>query len=266
MRTRLLLSAGELVLGLIVGYLTYQLSGDQDAVTGILSLAVGLLTSLLASNLSQHFLEDARQRRAEERLELLISRVSDRLLSSADVAGALRYGGVEIARGEATRVWLDRIWRTSSRYWGVVYTAPGEVVDTSIFQLGAAVLSAKSRVDQVDVRRIFIVDDQAELEHVLPAIRAPHDSQIKVRYALRATLEAHPLLKAQLRQLPTLDFTVMDATVVWMLLLDRGRRIKSAMLYFDEAMNARYAEVYRLMWDAATPVESAPAKGMATSS
>lgn len=264
MRTRILLSIGELALGVVVGYLTYRLSGEQDATSGILGLAVGLLASLLASNLSQHFLEDARQDRMEARLEHLIGRVSDRLLSSADAAAALRFGGVEIARADATRVWLDRIWRTSSRYWGVVYTAPEEVVDTSIFHLGAAVLSAKARVDQVDVRRLFLVDNQTELEHVLPAIHAAHGSQIKVRYALRATLDTHPLLRTQLRQLPTLDFTVIDSAVVWMLLLDRNRRIRSAMLHFDEAMNTRYAEVYRLMWDAATAPEPDPVVSLAT--
>lgn len=252
MRTRILLTLGELGLGVVVGFITYQVSDERDAVTGILSLAVGLLVSLLAATVSQHFYEETQERRMAERLDSLIDRVSDRLLSSADAAHALRYGGVEIPRAEVTRVWLDRLWRTSSRYWGVIYTAPGEVVDTSVFQLGLAILSAKVRVDQVDVRRIFVVEDQKELEHLMPAMRAQQESQINVRYALRASLDAHPLLKTQLGQLPTLDFTVVDRSVVWMLLLDRSRRIRSGALHFDEAMNARFGEVYRLMWDTAS--------------
>jgi hypothetical protein len=248
---------GELGLGVVVGFIAYAVAGEQDALTGTLSVAVGLLTSLLAATLMQHFHEQNNQRELQARLDLLIDRVSDRALSAADAASALRYGGVEIPRAQVTRVWLDRLWRTSSRYWGMIYTAPGEVLDTNIFRLGLAILSAKVRVDQVDVRRIFVVDSEAELVHTMPAIREQQDNQINVRYVLRATLDAHPILKTQLAQLATLDFTVIDRSVVWQLLLDRNRRIKSGSLHFDDEMNTRFAEVYRMLWDTATPLSAA---------
>ena len=257
MRTPVLLTLGELGLGLLVGFITFRLSGETDTVTGILSIAVGLLTSLLAATFAQHFHEEANQQRIADRLDYLVHQVSDRMLSSADAAAALRFGGVEVARSEVTRVWLDRLWRTSSRYWGVIYTAPGEVVDTNVFQLGLAVLSAKVRVDQVDVRRILLVDDKEELEHLLPVMRAQHDNNIAVRYLLRESVTAHPLLNQQVKQLSTLDFSVMDRDVVWLLLLDGHRRIQAGALHFDQAMNERYSEVYRLMWDAAVPLNAA---------
>ena len=257
MRTPVLLTLGELALGLLVGFITFRASGETDTVTGILSIAVGLLTSLLAATFAQHFHEEANQQRISERLDYLVHQVSDRMLSSADAAAALRFGGVEIARSEVTRVWLDRLWRTTARYWGVIYTAPGEVVDTNIFHLGLAILSAKVRVDQVDVRRIVLVDDQEELEHLLPAMRAQHDSNISVRYLLRESVKEHPLLNQQLKQLGSLDFSIIDREVVWLLLLDDNRRIQSGALHFDQAMNARYSEVYRLMWDAAVPINAA---------
>lgn len=256
MRHPILLTLSELGLGIVVGCIAYFLSGERDAVIGTLSVAIGLLTSLLAATLTQHFQVQADQRRLQERLDLLVERVSDRELSSADAASALRYGGVEIPRSGVTRVWLDRLWRTSSRYWGVLYTAPGEVVDTSVFRLGLAILSAKVRVDQVDVRRIFIIDDDQELAHIRPTMGEQLESNISVRYIFRSTIDAHPLLKAQVRQLSSLDFTVIDRKVVWILQLDRNRRIRSGSLHFDDALNARMGEVYRLMWDTATPVDA----------
>ncbi len=260
MRARLLLTVGELALGFIVGYITYLVAGERNTLSGILGLAVGLLTSLLVATLSQHFLQAEQQERTEARIEQLIAGVSDRLIGGADAASVLRFGGVEIPRTEVTRVWLDRVWRTSSRYWGVIFTAPDEVVDTSIFQLGVAVLSAKVRVDQVDVRRIFIVESQAELEHMLPTLRALEENQINVRYALRSALESNSLVRAQIAALRTLDFTLIDGFVVWQLLLDKNRRIKSGTLHFDERLTAKYAEVFRLLWDASAPVtRSVPA-------
>ena len=253
LRSPILITLGELILGFVVGLITYRVSGATDAITGILSVAVGLLTSLLAATFAQRFNEEMSQRRLAERMDHLIHTLSDRVGTSADAASALRYGGVEIPRGEVTRVWLDRLWRTSSRYWGAIYTAPGEVVDTSIYQLGLAILSAKVRVDHVDVRRIFVVDDHQELEHLLPAMRA-QEGHISVRYVLRTTLDHHSLLSTQLAQLPSLDFTIIDRDVVWLLLLDGGRRIRAGTLHFDETMNNRFGEVFRLMWDTATPL------------
>jgi uncharacterized membrane protein YeaQ/YmgE (transglycosylase-associated protein family) len=261
MKTRILATVGELGLGLLVGFVTYQVSGERDAATGIMSVVVGLLTSLLAGTLSQHFYEETQGRRLADRLDALIERVSDRMLSAADAASALKYGGVEIPRAQVTRVWLDRLWRTSQRYWGVIYTAPGEVVDTRIFHLGLAILSAKVRVDQVDVRRIFVVDSQQELQHVLPAMRLQQERELNVRWVLRSALESHPLLQAQLGSLPSLDFVVIDRSVVWLLLLDGDRRIRSGSLHFDDALNERFGEVFRLMWDAGSPLPAMPAGG-----
>ena len=250
MKSPVLRTLGEISLGLVVGLIAYYLSGERDATIGALSLGVGLLTSLLAAVLGQHFQEDANYRALNERLDALIGRMSDRTLTAADAASALRYGGVDIPRADVTRVWIDRLWRASSRYWGVIYTAPGEVVDTSVFQLGLAILSAKVRVDQVDVRRIFLIDDETELQHVLPFMRTQQDSGISVRYLFRSSVDTHPLLKSQVKTLASIDFAVMDRDVVWLLLLDRSRRIRSGALHFDETLNAHYSEVYRLMWDA----------------
>src|SRR5688572_25505903 len=197
MKRPVLATLAELGVGILVGLVAFRVSGENDAVTGMLSIVVGLLTSLLVGVLNQHFQEESNDRRLNDRIDLLIDRVSDRALNAADAATALRYGGVEIPRADVTRVWLDRLWRTTSRYWGVIYTAPGEVVDTSVFQLGLAVLSAKVRVDQVDVRRIFVVDSEDELHHVLPFMREQQDSQIAVRYIMRSTVDAHALLKTQ---------------------------------------------------------------------
>ncbi|HEY0670696.1 MAG TPA: hypothetical protein VGD27_00450 [Longimicrobiales bacterium] len=257
MRARMLLTIGELGLGIVVGFITYMVSGERGTLAGILSVAVGLLTSLLAATLSQQFAQAEQNQKSDERLDRLISGVSERLLGSADAASALRYGGVEVPRADVTKVWLDRLWRTSTRYWGVIYTAPDEVVDTNVFQLGVAVLSAKVKVDQVDVRRIFLVDTQNELEHIAATMHALQDNQINVRYALRSNLENNPRIRVQLAELRSLDFTVMDSFVVWQLLIDKARRIRAGSLHFDERMNAKYAEVFRLLWDASTPVTPA---------
>jgi|SRR4030095_10765643 hypothetical protein len=94
----------------------------------------------------------------------LTEKVADRLLQTADFAGILKYGSMRVPVGKVTEVWLDRIWQTRQRYWGVLYTAPKEVTITTVFNLGLAVMAAKVRVEQVDVKRIFLHETKEDFE------------------------------------------------------------------------------------------------------
>ena len=46
-----------------------------------------------------------------------------------------------------------------------------------------------------------------------------------------------------------------DSNIIWLLALDKGRHIQHGELFFDEKMNEQYAEIFRLMWEAATPYQ-----------
>lgn len=252
MRAKLVATLLELAIGVIAGVVSFRLSDRSDPTGAILSIMVGVLSVILAANLVEPFLEERTFRRVTDRLDRILDGLSDQLLSSSDVARLLKYGTLHVPREHTTRAWLELLWGARNRYWGTSATAPGEVVDTSTFQLGMAILAAKVRVDQLDVRRLFIVDDEPELERMKGVFQAVAKAQIHVKYILRADIDRHPLLKAQMDQIPSLDFVVVDSRIAWFLLIDRDRRIRSGEAFWDRRLASRCEEAFSLLWESAT--------------
>jgi hypothetical protein len=250
MKSKLLITIAENFTGGLVGFLSYQLSEEKNTSIGLLSLILGILAAIAAGIIFQPFMIDAELKEMKDRLNQLLAKTSDRMISGFGAAQLLKYGYISVPREGSSRAWLQILWQTKERYWGVIYTSPDEVVNTSIFDLGLTVLVAKARVDGVDVRRVLIVDDDAELANVMPAIIKHREAGLKIRYIKKAMIDRHPLLKTQLDQLPTYDISLSDNQVVWLLVLDDKRRLNHCELYYDEIMLNQYAEIYRLLWDA----------------
>ena len=255
MKTNILFNLGHVLMGIIVGYLVYRFSGEHDFTIGLLSIVTGILTIIMMEVIFHPYNQRKEFNELVKRIDYLADRASDRLLSNADFANALKYGNIRVPSGAVTNVWLDRIWNMHQRYWGVLYTSPKVVTNTSVFQLGLAVMSAKVRVDQADVKRIFLLESEDDLKNSEEAMQKCSEHHLQVRYLFKDQLRLHPLLQQKVSHLPTLDFTICDTHITWLLLLDKSRHIQHGELYFDDKMNGQYAEVFRLMWDTATPLQ-----------
>ena len=256
MKTNILFNIGHVVAGTVVGYLVYHFSGESDFTIGLLSIVTGLLTIILLEVIFQPYTERKEFNELASRVNYLTEKVADRLTEAADLAGILKYGNMKIPIGKVTDVWLDRIWRTQHRYWGVLYAAPKEVTITTVFNLGLAAMAAKVRVDQVDVKRIFLHETKEDLETSRDAMRACVQYGLQVRYLFREQMRMHTLLAERASHLSSLDFTIFDSQIVWLIMLDKNRHIVGGELIFDEKMNEHYSEVFRLMWDAGTVFRS----------
>jgi Family of unknown function (DUF6879) len=256
MKTNILFNIGHVVAGTIVGYLVYHFSGEHDFTIGLLSIVTGLLTIILLEVIFQPYTERKEFNELASRVNYLTEKVSDRLTQTADLAGILKYGNMRVPLGKVTDVWLERIWQTRHRYWGVLYAAPKEVTITTVFNLGLAVMAAKVRVDQVDVKRVFLLEGKEELESSRDAMRACVEYGLQVRYLFREQMRMHTLLAERASHLSSLDFTIFDSHIVWLIMLDKNRHITGGELMFDEKMNQHYSEVFRLMWDAGSSLSS----------
>src|SRR4030095_1258840 len=252
MKISVLFNIGHVIVGTIVGYLVYHFSGETDFTIGLLSIVTGLLTVILMEVIFQPYTERKEFNELASRVNYLTEKVSDRLMQITDIAGILKYGNMQVPVGKVTDVWLERIWLTRHRYWGVLYTAPIEVTITAVFNLGLAVMAAKVRVEQVDVKRIFLHETKEDFEDSKNAMQACIENGIQVRYLFREQIRLHPLLAERASHLPSFDFTIYDSQIVWLLILDKNRHIQNGELIFDEKMNEHYSEVFRLMWDAGT--------------
>jgi hypothetical protein len=252
-RPKWLSPAIEVGAGVVVGYATWRLTDPGDPVVGLLSVAVGLLTVLVVASLNRHALEESRASALDARMDLLLARLGDRMDDAAQTATLLRHGPVVVPREQTAKAWLDLLWGCSSRYWGTIYTAPDEVLQTSLFALGHSVLASKIRVDQVDARRVFIVADQEELASIRQNLLSQMEAGIQVRWIETGMIDADAFLREQIKSWPTYDVSLLDSRIVWLLQLDSERRIVSGLLEIDTDQCRRYEQIYRLLWDTARP-------------
>jgi len=256
MKTSVLFNIGHVVAGIVVGYLVHHFSGEKDYVIGLLSIVTGLVTIITLEVIFHPYIQHKEMKQMMERINFLAEKVSDRLITTSDFAGILKYGHVKIPSDRVTDVWLDRIWQTHHRYWGVLYVHPKEVTGTTVFQLGLAVLAAKVRVEQVDVKRVFLVETEEDLNNSREGMQMCLQHNIQVRYLFLKQIESNPLLRDRTSHMPTLDFTLYDSGITWLLIVDRNRHIQHGQLFFDEKMNEQYAEVFRQIWESAKPFHS----------
>jgi hypothetical protein len=250
MRKNIFFNIGDIIVGTIVGYLVYRFSGEHDFTIGLSSIATGILTIIMLEVIFHPYIERKEFNELGNRINYLTDKISDRLMSNADLAAILKYGHVRIPAGKFTDVWVDRLWQTHHRYGGIIYTSPNQVTNTTVFQPGLSIMSAEVRVDQVDIKRFFLFETEESLESSKQAMLACH--QHHVRYLFRKQIELNPLLHERTKHLPTLDFTIFDSHIMWLLMLDKNRHIQHGELFFDGKMNEQYSKIFRLMWDGAT--------------
>jgi hypothetical protein len=108
-------------------------------------------------------------------------------------------------------------------------------------------------VEQVDIKRVFIFETQKDYEDSKNAMHTCVEHGIQARYAFHDKLRSHLLLQKKLSELPTLDFVIFDAEIVWLTILDSHQLTKHGEAHFDYKKNEYYAEVFRMIWDTSIP-------------
>lgn len=157
MKSNIALNFGHVLAGTIIGFLVYQLSGEHDFTVGLLSIVIGLLTIILLEVILQPFLIRKEYLELTSRLNYLADKLADRAADAADIIRILKHGSVRIPASKTVDVWLELNWAARNRYWGILYVTPKEIARTSVFDLALAIMAAKVRVNQVDIKRIFLL-------------------------------------------------------------------------------------------------------------
>lgn len=253
MKSNIAFNVGHLLAGTIVGYLVYKLSGEHTFTVGLLSIGIALLTIIMLEVMLQPFLIRKEYLELTSRVNYLANKMADRSADTADIVRILRHGSICVPASKTIDVWLELNWSTRNRYWGILYVSPKEIARTSVFDLALAIMSAKVRVNQVDIKRIFLFETQEDFEDSSRAMRACIEHNIPTRYCFASELKEHLLLQEKILQLKTLDFAVIDSQVVWLTFIDKKRFETGGEFHFDSQMNEHYSEIFRLIWEASIP-------------
>lgn len=78
MKSKILITIAEIIIGALVGFLSYQLSGEKNTIIGLLSLIPGILSAIAAGIIFQPCLIDAELMKIKNRLYKLLSKTSER--------------------------------------------------------------------------------------------------------------------------------------------------------------------------------------------
>ncbi len=130
---------------------------------------------------------------------------------------------VVVDKRYANDFWLDCI-RGCKRWFALSYTAPEESWDMSLGENLALAIQQERISSGAEIRRVFIVDNAEEYEHLKGIMKKQESIGVHVRWLMRNDIPKQITLQDNLRTLVTLDTTLVDDSWVWREYLDGKRR------------------------------------------
>ena len=247
MRKMLLLNIAELIVGLGIGYINYEFVSQEAALKVSSSIIIGLLASLLFKTLIESYQNELRINELNSTYQKMIGAFTEKSQDMLIYAKIFKNGTVVFSKEKAVKIWLDLLWISSSRYWSTNYIK--EIWDTNISELALEIQSAKVHVDKVDMRRVFIIDNDDEFEALKSIMKLHSNAGVKVRYIYHTELEAQQFLWRQLIKLDSFDVSLINSEIVFQVLVDKHREIKFEKVYIDSKMCRELEELYIMVFD-----------------
>jgi hypothetical protein len=173
---------------------------------------------------------------------------------------ALKYLGGKIPGPEITEAWRDLSWIFKKTYDATNYIKPDEIYTEFWASPALAVQIAKAlSARSVHIRKVFLVDDEVELEAVRGLLNEQVRAEIGVRYSKYGAIESSSRLSSLAKPLKSTDFGIFDRRCVlaWNL---KNRKAISAELIFDKGEIENYQKFFDELVTASTPWTVGPGK------
>lgn len=258
MKTSLFMNLGHIIIGVIIGYLTFKLSGETSYIIGIVSIMVTMLVVILLETIFQPHSYRKTMEDLSSRVNFMTHKIADKLSMAGELIKILKYGHIRIPPGKSLEVWMELLWSMKKKYWGVIYLSPKELAQTTIFENSISIMIAKIKVEMLDVRRVFLLDDEMEYSELKDCIQLCLDNEIQTRVIYKKDLYSIHSLNDKAMQVKTLDFIIFDDEIVWQTILDNNRFEKYSEIYFDSDLNESFSELFKQIWDAASSCKYLP--------
>ena len=247
--------AVELGAGVIAAYVAYRVSAPISDFAGLFSVIIGLLTTLVVAHLVESYRHSQDIRGTNLQLVSLLRRIGEEHQESSDWVQILTHGMATFPGEQYFDIFLQFLWRMESGMLAANYISPSEGWRRAYGELYNEIQRTKVRVNKVDIRRVFVVDDDEEVRTLRSIMSEQKKTGIRVKYILRGKIDATFMLKSAAGKLETLDFDVVDSKYVWLSLLDKGRRIKYGKLVFGKDECERYKRFYTQLFEEAEEFE-----------
>lgn len=240
--------------GLAIGFLVYETSSKSE-VTGLLTILVGLVGTLVVNNLIEFYHQSRETKRLNVNLSDLLAKIGKSHHSAGELNQILRYGVTSFKGEQIPNVWIELLWQLENRYYGVSYSDPDLWWSQAFSKLAIEIQKTKILVNKADIRRVFIYDDEAEKQRIYDIMREQHQAGINVKYISRRTIDDNYLLKQLAGKLETLDYALIDAKIAWLVVVDKNRKFKLGKALIDEALADNYKRFFDHLFQEAEKFE-----------
>lgn len=218
-----------------------------------LKVALGLLSTLITTmfiefiRLGKKF--DDQQKRQEQILNLL----ADRFSHQARLGELLRAPQLELSRQQVPEQWLELLWRIESDYCATNYISRAAHLDKGYAALALDIQALKIKVKYVPIHKVFIVDDDSELQNIRDLLLAQQQAGVQLRTIQHKQIDANEELQAQAAALQSIDFALINADIALLWFLDSKRHIGGGKLLYGEEQFQPYKRFFDSLYREAKP-------------
>jgi hypothetical protein len=240
LKSEFISKAVEIIVGVVAGYITYVISAPTSDLAAMLSIVVGLLTTLVVALLIESYRHAQAISDTNLRLTTLTQRIAERHQDTWDFAQTLRYGITTVPNEQWIDVFMQLLWRIKYRLLATNYVSPKEGWGRAYGELYHEIQHSKIKVNKAVISRIFIVDNKAEIAQLRSVMSKQQQAGIKVKYIFKKEIERTSILKTGAESIESLDFNIFDDKLVWLTIVDRNRKIKHGKILFGKEECERY--------------------------
>jgi hypothetical protein len=179
----------------------------------------------------------------ETELGRLVQELADRSKTNADLEELFKFRSGEVSEHEMGEAWTYLLWRTRKSYRATNYIKNAEIYEMGYAKAALQIQAAKVEAQHVDIKKVFIVDNDQELNEMKPVFKNQHDLGIQVRYIFYGEIQSKRMLNEKALELATIDFGLIDdrTTLLWRL---KERGITGGRILLGSEEFAKYDEFF----------------------
>jgi RimJ/RimL family protein N-acetyltransferase len=232
-----------------------------DDVAGILGIVAGLVGAIIVFCMRSYRILRRQSVMDEQAREQALDRQAQVLRAIQEYSSSRKFGllriidslGLTITADRVPQIWRQLLWDVQKEYVATNYIR--NIYDEPWADAALAIQAAKIQ-ERLQVRKVFIVDDERELRRCLDLFHRQESAGVQARYLLKPRLSADPDLAAALKPIEgQIDFGVFDQSLVlrWDLSPAERTVIGGAVLTVDHEVG-KFREAFKSLYDKAHPL------------
>lgn len=194
-------------------------------------------------------------------LELKLVEIKKGLVSLIDYIGYFKekdssnlyqYALENVPREEMPQLWKKLVWKMKNNFFATSYMDKDdswlhhyakyadECLEIQKIQIG---------INNVEVKRIFIIDNVEEIEKLTSVMKKQISYGIKVRYIPTERIEKNDWLNKFKNENKTIDFGLFDGNIVFLWYLNNKRKIMGGRILVGNDNYKKYLDFHNKLWN-----------------